>query len=147
VKITACVRILLLVAGILQLTACSTSTSVAKAPRFAEAEAADFIARYCSDKTSYALKPAMMDGAFRAPCDRALLLKLAGQQPRRDLAVIVMVHYPGSRAEDTAKLAWVKDLKGMGYQRIVFLRGSRSMQVNGLSFLECPQASATLAGN
>src|ERR1039458_8937690 len=88
-KITACVRILLLVAGILQLTACSTSTSVAKAPRFAEAEAADFIARYCSDKTSYALKPAMMDGAFRAPCDRAPDLKLAGQQPRRDLAVIV----------------------------------------------------------
>ena len=138
---------LIMVAGICLLISCSTPTQVGKASRFTEAETADFIARYYSDETSYALKPAMMEETFRSVCDRALLLKLAGQQPRRDLAVIVMVHYPGSRAEDTAKLAWVKDLKGMGYQRIVFLRGSRSMQVNGLSFLECPQASATLAGN
>ena len=145
-KITACVRILLLVAGVLQLTACSTPSPVAKTQRFTEEETADFIARYYSYETSYALKPAMMDGTFRAPCDRALLLKLAGQQPRRGLAVIVMVHYPNAGEEDTAKLAWVKDLKGMGYQRIVFLRSGNRMQVNGLSLLECPQAPSTLAG-
>src|ERR1039457_340362 len=91
-----------------RLTACSTPSPVTKAQRFTEEETADFIARYYSDETSYALKPAMMDGAFRAPCDRALLLKLAGQQPRRDLAVIVMVYYPNAGEEDTAKLAWVK---------------------------------------
>ena len=140
------IRILLLVAAILQLTACSTPTSVANAPRFTEEATADFIARYYSDETGYALKPAMMDGAFRLPCDRAFLLKVAGKQPRRDLAVIVMIHYPGSRAEDAAKLAWVNDLKGLGYQRIVFLRGSNKMQVNGLPLLEYPQAAPTFAG-
>jgi hypothetical protein len=119
---------------------------VVNAPRFTEEESADFIARYYSDETSYALKPAMMDGAFRLPCDRAALLKVAGQQPRRDFAVIVMIHYPGSRTEDAAKLAWVKDLKGLGYQRVVFLRGGNSMRVNGLPMLESPQVAATFAG-
>jgi len=114
--------------------------------RFAEADAADFIARYYSDDTSYALKPAMMDGAFRSVCDRAFLLKLAGQQPRRDLAVVVLVHYPGARQEDPIKAAWVNDLKGLGYQRIVFLRAENSMKVNGLPLLEYPQASLISAG-
>jgi len=100
--------------------------------QFTEEEDADFIARYYSDQTSYLLKPALMDGAFRSVCDRPFLLKLAGQQPRRDLAVIVLIHYPGASEEDSTKLAWVKDLKGLGYQRIVFLRGARSLKVNGL---------------
>ena len=140
------IRAVLLVAGILLLTSCSTSTQVAQAPRFTEGEAADFIARYYSDETSYALKPALMEGTFRAVCDRALLLKLAGQQPRRELAVIVMIHYVGAQQEDTTKLAWVNDLKRLGYKRIVFLRGGHRMQVNGLPMLACPKGSGALAG-
>ena len=62
------------------------------------------------------------------------------------LAVVVLIHHPGAREEDTAKVAWVTDLKGLGYQRIVFLRGGNGMRVNGLPVLECPQASATFAG-
>jgi hypothetical protein len=139
------IRAVLLVAGILLLTSCSTSTRVAQAPRFTEGEAADFIARYYSDETSYALKPALMEGTFRSVCDRAFLLKLAGQQPRRELAVIVMIHYMGAQQEDTIKSAWASDLKKLGYQRIVFLRGDNRMQVNGLRMLPCPQGSAALA--
>ena len=89
-------KFLILVAGICMLTSCSTPTQVGKASRFTEAETADFIARYYSDETSYTLKPAMMEETFRSVCDRALLLKLAGQQPRRELAVIVMIHYLGA---------------------------------------------------
>lgn len=139
------IRTALSVSGIFLLTSCSTPTQVAKARRFGEAEAADFIARYYSDDTSYVLKPATNDGAFRSICDRALLMKLAGQQPRRDLAVIVLLHYPGAATEDSVKLAWVKDLRGMGYQRIVFLRSGNRMQVNGLPTLESPQAPAAFA--
>src|SRR5664279_3316211 len=106
-----CIKALLLLLAMSQLTSCSTSTPVAKAPRFAEEEAADFIARYYTDETSYALKPVMMDRAFRSICDRALLLKLARQQPRHDLAVIVLIHYPNAAGEDSTKLAWVRDLK------------------------------------
>jgi len=118
----------------------------AKGVRLTEEEGADFIARYYTNETSYALKPAMMVGAFQSICDRALLLKLAGQQPRHDLAVVVLIHYPGARAEDTTKAAWVKDLKGLGYQRIVFLRGGSSMKVNGLPILEYPQAPTIATG-
>ena len=139
------IRAFLLLAATFQLTSCSTPTPVANAPRIGEAEAADFIARYYSDATSYVLKPALNDGAFRSICDRALLLKLAGQQPRRDLAVIVLIHYPSAATEDPVKLAWAKDLRGMGYQRIVFLRGGNHMQVNGLPTLESPQAPAAFA--
>jgi 5,10-methylenetetrahydrofolate reductase len=114
--------------------------------RFSEEAAADFIARYYSDETSYALKPAMNDGAFRSICDRAMLLKLAAQQSRRDLAVVVLVHYPSEETKDAAKLAWVKDLKALGYQRIVFLRGGNRMQANGLPILASPQAPAAFAG-
>jgi hypothetical protein len=140
------IKAVLLAAGIFQFTSCSTPTPVAKAPRFAAEGAADFIARYYSNETSYALKPTMLDGQYRSICDRALLLKLAGQQPRRDLAVVVLVHYPTAGGEDSAKLAWVKDLKGLGYQRIVFLRGGNSMQVSGLPILASPQAPTAFAG-
>ncbi|MGD0258597.1 MAG: hypothetical protein ABSD29_02105 [Verrucomicrobiota bacterium] len=128
----------------MQLASCSTP--MAQAPRFGEEEAADFIARYYSDQTSYALKPLTMDGAYQSICDRALLLKLAGQQPRRDLAVVVLIHYVDAAREESTKLAWTNDLKGLGYQRIVFLRGSNSMKVNGLPVVEYSQASPALAG-
>jgi len=122
------------------------STPAAKTRKFAEEEEADFIARYYTDEVSYALKPAMMDGVFRSICDRALLLKLAGQQPRRELAVVVLIHYPVAETEDATKLAWVNDLTGLGYRRIVFLRSGNRMQVNGLPILEGPPAAAMSAG-
>jgi hypothetical protein len=110
-----------------------------------ETAAADFIARYYSDATCYVLKPLMMDGAFLKICDRPLVLKLAGTQPRRDLAFIVLVHYPTSELEEPVKLAWANDLKGLGYQRVVFLRGLNHTNVNGLRILEDPRASSMSA--
>lgn len=115
--------------------------------RFAEEEAADFVARYYSDEASYLLKPPMMDGDFRSICDRPFMLKVARQQPRHELAVVVLTHYPNSGDEETIKQAWVNDLKELGYQRVVFLRGRNSMEVKGLAVLDDPQASAMSAGN
>ena len=113
---------------------------------FTEEETADFIVRYFSDQTSYALKPAVMDGMFRSICDRAHLLNLAKQQPRHELAVVVLIHYPAASEENTTKLAWVNDLKRLGYRRIVFLQGRNTMKVNGLPILEYPQAPTISAG-
>jgi hypothetical protein len=100
-----CIIAVLLLVGIFQLTSCSTPTPVAKASQFGEEETADFIARYYSDETSYTLKPVMMDGAYQSICDRAFLLKLAGQRPRRELAVVVLPHYPSAVGEESIKLA------------------------------------------
>jgi hypothetical protein len=138
-------KFLMLVAGLCLLTSCSTPTQAGKALRFTEAETADFIARYYSDDTSYLLKPATMEGPYRSICDRTQLLKLAGQQPGRALAVIVMIHYVSAQQEDTTKLAWMNDLKRLGYKRIVFLRGGNRMQVNGLPMLACPEGSGAFA--
>jgi hypothetical protein len=108
---------------------------------FADGETADLIVRYYSDDTSYLLKPSMMDGRFRAICDRPSVLKVARQQSGRELAAIVLTHYPNSGDEESIKVGWVNDLKGLGYQRIVFLRGRNSMDVKGLAILDGPQQS------
>jgi hypothetical protein len=145
-KLMEHIRTALMVAGILQVTACSTPSPAARTARFTEEQSADFIARYYSDHTSYALKPAMMDGAYQAICDRDLLLKVARQQPRHELAVVVLIHYPGAATEEPVKLAWVNDLQRLGYRRIVFLRGDNKLQVNGLPILEPPQVPVAIAG-
>src|ERR1035438_1661995 len=95
----------------------------------------------------YSTNFSMKDGEFRSICARAGLLSLARQQPRRELAVVVLIHYPVACDEQTTKLAWLNDLKGLGYQRIVFLRGGNSMEVMGLPVLESPAALPVLAGN
>jgi hypothetical protein len=134
------------VVGLVLLSACSMPSSVASRPRFAEADAADFIARYYSDETSYMVKPVTMDGSYQSICDRSALLKLAREQPGRELAVIMLVHFQSTEAEEPVKLAWVNDLTGLGYRRIVFLRAGNGMQVNNLAVLESPRAPATFAG-
>jgi hypothetical protein len=135
-----------LLLGLALLSSCSTSTPVASQPRFTEADAADFIAKYYSDQTSYVLKPVTMGGSYQTICDLPLLLKLARQQPGRGMAVIVLVHYVTAGSEEPVRLALANELTGLGYRRIVFLRGGNGMQVNGLPVLEGPLAPATIAG-
>ena len=134
-----------LLAGLLLLSSCSTPSRVARLPRFTEADSADFIARYYTDQTSYVLKPSMKEGEFRSTFDRAGLLGLARQQPRRELAVVVLIHYIEPGDEATAKQGWLNDLRGLGYQRIVFLRGGKNMEVNGLPILKSPPALPAIA--
>jgi len=110
------------------------------AMQFTEEEQADFIVRYYTDQTSYLLKPALREGAFQSICDRALALRVAAQQPRRELAVAVLIHYTAAAIEESVKAAWVKDLAALGYQRVVFLRAQNQItRVNRLTVLEGPQ--------
>ena len=141
-----CVRTAALLLWLVLLSSCSTPSPVASLPKFTEADAADFIARYYSDQTSYVLKPVMMEGGYKSVCDRPALLKLAQQQPGRELAVVVLIHYLSAESEESVKLAWVHDLIGLGYRRVVFLRAGKSMQVADLPVLESPRASAVFAG-
>jgi hypothetical protein len=104
--------------------------------RFTEEAQADLIVKYYSDPTSYLLKPPQRDSQFFAVYDRGSVLNLAAQQPRRELAVVELIHYPGGASEEPVKLGWVNDLKGLGYERIVFLRGNDKVQANGLPVLQ-----------
>ena len=117
---------------------------------------ADFIFRYYSDTTSYVLKPTKMRGkamgtrgevGFLDPCSRAEVLKAAAEQGRHELAVIMLVFYPGgAMTEEPIKQNWDRELKALGYQRIVFLRGgNKTMQIDGLTILEGPGTLATSA--
>ena len=102
----------------------------------------DFIVRYNDDSTSYVLKPAMMDGQFRTICDRELALKTAAAQPRRELAVVVLLHYVNTDVENSVKAAWVKDLGKAGYKRVLFCQARNRMKVIGLPLLAAPEVSS-----
>lgn len=125
-KIAASLLFVLLIA-----TACSTSRVV----RFNQQEQANLVVRYYTDDTSYVLKPAKTDGPFLAVFNKNAVLDVAKQQLGRELAVVVLIHYRAEGAAEAVRRNWVSLLKEAGYQRVVFLRASTSMQINGLPVL------------
>ena len=140
-KRSTALHILAFCLGSLLLNFCRTAPPpVAPLAQFSDEQHADFIVFYYSDETSYVRKPLTMEGPFQTICDRKRVLNLAKQQPRHHLAVIVLTHYPGTRPEGPLKRAWVKDLKTLGYQRVVFLRAGMNLDVHGLVVLDQPSA-------
>ena len=115
-------------------TACSTPRT-SRAVRFHEQDQANLIVRYYSDETSYVLKPQKTDGPFLSILRRDDVLEVAKQQPGRELAVVILVHYPCQTELDAVKSKWTGLLTGLGYQRVVFLSGYGGKQVNGLPIL------------
>jgi hypothetical protein len=126
IRVSASLLLVLLLA-----TACSTS----RMGRFNEQEQANLVVRYYTDDTSYVLKPAKTDGTFLAILNKDAVLDVAKQQPGRELAVVILIHYRAQSEGDSVRQNWVKLLKEVGYQRVVFLRASGSMQINGLPVL------------
>ena len=120
-----------LLSVLLLATACSTPGTA----RFSEQERADLIIRYYSDDTSYLLKPSKMDGPFMSILDRDAVLKVAKQQPGRQLAVVILIHYNAESEAEAVKRNWKNTLTQFGYQRVVFLRALNGMKVNGLAVL------------
>ena len=128
-KLSASLLFVLLVA-----TACSTPRTFREA-RFKERERANLIIRYYTDDTSYVLKPAKRDGSFLAVLDREAVMDVAKQQPGRQLAVVVLIHYGAESEADEVKHKWTDLLTEVGYQRVVFLRAITGMRVDGLPVL------------
>ena len=119
---------------VLLVTSCSTPQH-AREVRFNELDQASFIVRYYTDDTSYVLKPEAKDGPFLAVLKRDAALAVARQQPSRNLAVVVMIHHGGQWEVEAARRKWATLLTEAGYQRVVFLRAAKGMDVNGLPVL------------
>ncbi|MEI6780658.1 MAG: hypothetical protein WCQ21_07025 [Verrucomicrobiota bacterium] len=111
-------------------TACSTPKA-----RFNEQAQADLIVRYYTDDTSYVLKPAKTDGRFLGVLKKGAVLDVAKEQPGRQLAVVILIHYRAAPEGAKVKAEWTKLLTDLGYQRVVFLLAQGSMQVDGLTVL------------
>ena len=126
IRVSASLLFVLLLA-----TGCSTPQTA----RFSEQERADLIVRYYSDDTSYLLKPLMTEAAFLSILDRDAVLKVAKQQPGRQLAVVILIHYNVESQAEAVKHNWKNLLTQVGYQRVVFLRSANGMRVNGLPVL------------
>jgi hypothetical protein len=121
---------------LLWLTSCATSRDpVAGLPRFSEEDQASLIIRYYCDDTSYVLKPTAKDGPFLTVLNKDGVLALAKQQPDRQLAVVVLIHYKSGGQADAVKQDWTNLLTGAGYRRVVFLHASHGMNVHGLPVL------------
>jgi hypothetical protein len=120
----------------LLLTSCSTPRSPwAALPRFNEQDQANLVVRYYSDDTSYVLKPQTTDGPFLTILSKDAVLDVAKQQPGRQLAVVILIHYGAPSEAEAVEQNWKSLLAGAGYQRVVFLRASNGMRVNGLPVL------------
>ena len=104
-------------------------------PPFTEEDKADIVIRHYSDSVNRILKPKQMEGQFLSTFDLKGAVELARQQPGRELAVVILIFFNMS---DDVKLKWIDLLKGMGYRRVVFLRGEEGMRINGLGVLEDP---------
>jgi hypothetical protein len=133
--------------GLFLLTSCVSPAAAPQplGPRFTEAANADFIVKYYSDQVSHLLKPLTMEGPFYTACERCDVLSLAGKQPKHELAVILLIRYFSSTEENRVKLAWVEDLKRLGYHDVVFLLAGRGTEVNGLPILPGPEHPPTIA--
>lgn len=116
-------------------TACSTPQT-SPVVRFNEQEKANLIVRYYSDDISYLLKPEQTDGRFLSILNKDAVVEVAKAQSGRELAVVILIHYPAESEAAKVKVQWTSRLTGLGYQRVVFLHGLNSMQVNGLPVLD-----------
>lgn len=130
IKVSASLLFVLLLA-----TACSTQRTAAVV-RFNERDKANLIVRYYTDDTSYVLKPAKMEGPFLSILKQDAVLDVAKQQPRRELAVVMLIHYTCESEREAVRHKWTSLLTGLGYQRVVFLGAASNMQVNGLPVLD-----------
>jgi hypothetical protein len=119
---------------VLLATACSTPQTP-PVVRFNEQDQANLIVRYYTDQTSYVLKPQKTDGPFLSILRRDDVLEVAKQSPGRELAVVILVLYPYQGEADSVQSRWTGVLRGLGYQRVVFLGGYGGKQVNGLPVL------------
>ena len=129
IKASASLLFVLLLAS-----ACSTPRT-APVVRFTEQDKANLIVRYYTDDTSYVLKPAKTEGPFLSVLKQDAVLDLARQQPGRELAVVMLIHYTCQSEAEKVRHKWTNLLTGLGYQRVVFLASAGSMQVNGLPVL------------
>jgi hypothetical protein len=128
-KFTAPLLLVMLLA-----TACSTPRT-SRVVRFHEQDQANLIVRYYTDETSYVLKPQNTDGPFLRVLRRDDVAKVAKQLPGRELAVVILVHYPYQGQGDGVKSKWKSLLTGLGYQRVVFLGGYGGKKLDGLPIL------------
>ena len=99
------------VASLLFVLLLATGCSTPQTARFSEQERADLIVRYYTDDTSYLLKPLVTEGAFLSILDRDAVLKVAKQQPGRQLAVVILIHYNVESQAEAVKNNW-KNLLG-----------------------------------
>jgi hypothetical protein len=129
IKISASLLFVLVLA-----TSCSTPRTSAQA-RFNEQERANLVVRYYTDDTSYVLKPAKSDGPFLRVLRQDAVVDVARQQPGRELAVVILIHYGDESQAAAVKQKWTNLLTDVGYQRVVFLRSLGGMQVDGLPVL------------
>lgn len=119
------------------LSSCATNPQVAEGPKFYEADAANLVLRYSSDKAIFRLKPDGQDGNFYHIFSRQEICeadaKRAGQ---RDLAVVLIGYQFTPEMDRQIKQGWVDTLSKLNYRRVVILRCGESGQVNGLRVVE-----------
>ena len=134
-KVVKNARLLLLaLPGVLfLLTSCATNPEYAEGPKFYEADAANLVLRYSSDKAIFRLKPDGQEGNFYHIYSRQEICEVdAKRAGQRDLAVVLIGHQFTPELDRQISQGWVSTLGKLNYRRVVVLRTGEKDQVNGL---------------
>jgi len=124
------------------LSSCATNPEVAEGPKFYEADAANLVLRYSSDKAIFRLKPDGRDGSFYHIYNRQEICELdAKRAGQRDLAVVLIGYQFTPELDRQIKQSWVNTLSKLNYRRVVILRCGQNDQVNGLHVVEDRQTA------
>lgn len=129
---------LLAVTAILALTtSCATNSQTAEGPKFFEADSANLVIRYSSDRAIFRIKPDGHEGNFYHIFNRQELCEAdAKRTGQRDLAVVLIGYQFTPELDRQIKQSWVSTLTKLNYRRVVILRCGDSDQVNGLRVVE-----------
>jgi hypothetical protein len=123
--------------GLLLLTSCATpGQQEAEGKRFQDEQSADIVIRYYSEGVNRVLKPLQMEGPFLSTFDKGGVIDLATHQTGRELAVVILLRF---NSTDQVKQDWQRNLMGVGYKRVVFLRAEGGLKINGLPILDNPR--------
>lgn len=129
---------LLAVTAILALTSsCATNSQTAEGPKFYEADSANLVLRYSSDRAIFRIKPDGHEGNFYRIFSRQEICEAdAKRSGQRDLAVVLIGYQFTPELDRQIKQGWVNTLTKLNYRRVVILRCGDSDQVNGLRVVE-----------
>jgi hypothetical protein len=133
--------------GLLVLTtSCATTSQTAEGPKFYEANSANLVLRYSSDRAIFRIKPDGHEGSFYHIFTRQEICeadaKRAGQ---RDLAVVLIGYQFTPELDRQIKQGWMDTLSKLNYRRVVILRSGDSDQVDGLRVVEDRQPAQVVS--
>lgn len=115
----------------------TTQESAQQVPRFSEGRHANVVLRFSSWDYTFMSKPFHAEGGFMQQVRPETFGSVLNRyQVDRNMAVVVVGwQYNGAQLDEVVS-GWKQALSGCGFQRVVFLRATKTSELNGAIIVE-----------